>query len=293
MVTSFENEYLASQDADRDYHHHEEGLSAQKLLQQQTNNLIQTFNGYGNPFSDDCPKLLVLNTRQCADQEVADAMKGLEALGNYQYSKFKKEVFIEKSKSIHESIKTNNLHLFKTPKPKKTSKIKQLAAIRSDASLFGRLYIANQHRDGDLDTFFSHENQLYPPSISDHGKLRTGTKSDLVRCIEKGKKDELPRIFDCKIFDGAVLTHTLSAATATTSGDYAQSIFLPFLLRELQYARNRIDVVWDQYLPSSIKPSTRERRGSGVRLKVNPQRYLPSGMIFCWIHRTRMNSSHF
>lgn len=115
-----------------------------------------------------------------------------------------------------------------------------------------------------------------PPSISDHGKLRTGTKSDLVRCIEQGEKDEIPRIFDCKIFDGAVLAHTLSAATATTFGDYAQSIFLPFLLRELQYVRDRIDVVWDQYLPSSIKASTRERRGSGVRLKVNPHTKIPS-----------------
>lgn len=163
VLTSFENEYLASDDADHDYHHHEEGLSAQKLFQKQTNNLIQTINGYGNPFSDDCPELLVLHTRQYADQEVADAMKGLEALGKYQYSKFKKEVFTEQSKSIHESIKKNKLHLFKTRTPKKTSKMKQLTAIRSDANLFGRLYIANQHRDGDLDTFFSHENQLYPP----------------------------------------------------------------------------------------------------------------------------------
>jgi len=115
--------------------------------------------------------------------------------------------------------------------------------------------------------------------MSDHGKLRTGTKSDLIRCIEvfeQGEQDELPRTVDCKIFDGAVLAHTLSAATATTFDDYAQSMFLPFLLRELQYVRDRIDVVWDQYLPSSIKASTRERRGSGVCLKVNPRTKIPS-----------------
>jgi len=32
VVTSFENEYLASDDADLQYHHHDEGLSAQKLF---------------------------------------------------------------------------------------------------------------------------------------------------------------------------------------------------------------------------------------------------------------------
>jgi len=64
-------------------------------------------------------------------------MKGLEALGNAQYNIFKKEVFTEQSKSIHESIKKNKLHLFQTPKLKKTSKTKELTAIQSDASLFG------------------------------------------------------------------------------------------------------------------------------------------------------------
>lgn len=276
LITSFENEYLASEEGSLHYHHHEEGLSAQRLFQKQTINFIETINTYGNPFSDDCQELLVLHTRQCADHEVVNTMKGLEALGNSQYHQFQKSVFIEKSRSIHESIKKNKLHLFKTPKPKKTSKMKELAAIRSDASLFGRLYIANQQRDGDLDVFFSHENQLFPPSISDHGKLRSGTKSDLIRCIEHSEQDEIPSTLDCKIFDGAVLVHTLSAATTTTFDDYAHDVFLPFLLRELQHVNSRIDVVWDRYLPHSIKASTRARRGSGVRLKVSPQTKIPS-----------------
>ena len=68
-------------------------------------------------------------------------------------------------------------------------------------ALFGRLFIANQLRDGDTDVFFSHENQVYPPSLSDHEKLCAFKKSDLVKCLEptamKSKKNE---DFDCKFF---------------------------------------------------------------------------------------------
>ena len=42
-----------------------------------------------------------------------------------------------------------------------------------------------QHRTGDLDEFFVHENQPYPPSLSEFRKLRFGKKSDLLTCITK------------------------------------------------------------------------------------------------------------
>ena len=32
----------------------------------------------------------------------------------------------------------------------------------------------------------------------------------------------------------------------------------------------RIDIIWDQYLPNSIKSSTRQNRGTGVSTKVSP-----------------------
>ena len=32
--------------------------------------------------------------------------------------------------------------------------------------------------------FFSHENQPVPPSLSSLGRLRIGTKSDLLSCLE-------------------------------------------------------------------------------------------------------------
>ena len=42
----------------------------------------------------------------------------------------------------------------------------------------------------------------------------------------------------------------------------------------------RIDVVWDSYLPNSIKNATREKRGSGIRTKVSPGTKIPKN----WAH---------
>ena len=39
---------------------------------------------------------------------------------------------------------------------------------------------------------------------------------------------------------------------------------------------NRVDIVWDRYLESSIKGATQEKRGAGLRRKVNPQTKIPA-----------------
>ena len=67
---------------------------------------------------------------------------------------------------------------------------KQLAALKSDCGLFSRLYISCQTRDGDMNNFFSHENQAAPPALSTGGKIRLGVKADLLRCLESDLLEE-------------------------------------------------------------------------------------------------------
>ena len=55
-----------------------------------------------------------------------------------------------------------------------------------------------------------------------------------------------------------------------TFAEYADKVFLALMKRELRELA-RIYVVWDRYLPGSIKDSTRKRRGSGIRVKVGSQ----------------------
>ena len=72
--------------------------------------------------------------------------------------------------------------------------------------LFLQLYIGCQVRQGDMQNFFAHENHLYPPSLSDMGQLRQGTKSDLLDCLEQGAPSCHERTnVDESVIDGAVV----------------------------------------------------------------------------------------
>jgi hypothetical protein len=51
-------------------------------------------------------------------------------------------------------------------------------------------------------------------------------------------------------------------------------VFIPYLDNQLKGA-TRLDVVWDTYISDSLKESTREKRGKGLRRKVESQTKLP------------------
>ena len=251
-ISQFENQILSESTDPQKFLHHEEGLAVQKSFKQHTERLIEAIKGFGNPFEDDSPELLVLNTRDCADDSVIETVKTIEKLASAKYEQYKKQVIVDRTKSIHDTITKNSLSLFKSPKRKLKSKaLQQLVVQRNNTSLFGRLYIANQQREGDPAIFFSHENQSCPPSLSDFGKIRLGQKSVLLSCLDLSKQPPHPE-FDSKVFDGAAVVHFLPTSTANTFAEYANRIFIPFLLQQLQDAE-RIDCVWDRYLVSSIQ----------------------------------------
>ena len=80
-------------------------------------------------------------------------------------------------RTAEDPLKKNKLPLFS--KKKNLTKVDhQVAALKEDRPLFGRLYITSQNRDGDFQNLFKHENQPWPPSLSHYGELRSGTKSD-------------------------------------------------------------------------------------------------------------------
>ena len=51
-------------------------------------------------------------------------------------------------------------------------------------------------------------------------------------------------------------------------------MFIPHLKRHLQDTK-RLDVVWDEYIQDSLKETTREKRGKGVRRKVSGSTKIP------------------
>ena len=103
----------------------------------------------------------------------------------------------------------NKLALFSTPQAKQTSRSKeQVASLKTKCTLFCRLYIACQARQCNFDSFFEHENQACPPSISDMGQLRQGSKSDLMECLTKSSQPASIHLgIDAKALDGAAIVH--------------------------------------------------------------------------------------
>ena len=141
--------------------------------------------------------------------------------------------------------------------------------------MFSRLFIACQSRDGDLDEFFRHEKQQFPPSLSKFGKLRHGTKADLLSCLKNySKSAPLQPDAEVAILDGAVVVNFLQPLAAKTFHDYAVKVFLPYIEKQLQQV-SRVDIAWDQYIQNSLKSQARSNRGKGIRRRVEESANLP------------------
>ncbi len=67
----------------------------------------------------------------------------------------------------------------------------------------------------------------------------------------------------------------LPTKEAVTFNEYSDKMFLSWTKLQLQ-GSDRIDIVWDRYVQNSLKQSTREKRGRGVRRKVKGQTKLPT-----------------
>jgi hypothetical protein len=69
--------------------------------------------------------------------------------------------------------------------------------------------------------------------------------------------------FDAVILDGAAIVNMLRPITGQTFEAYAIDKFIPYIT-SFHQAR-RIDVVWDEYIPDSLKQHARLKCGKGKR----------------------------
>jgi hypothetical protein len=106
------------------------------------------------------------------------------------------------------------------------------------------------------------------------GKLRIGQKSELLSCLGGDTRAEPPDV-DMKVLDGAAIVHMLPPGKSKTFQDYATSVFVPYVLKQAQTVQ-RLDLVWDTYISNSLKQSTRNTRGQGVRRRVSANVVIPA-----------------
>ena len=170
-------------------------------------------------------------------------------------------------------------------KTKKSAKHQpQVAMLKKNCQLFSLLYIACQVQDGNLDEFFSHENQTFPPSLSKDGMLRTGNKSDLLPSLDdiKDTSQDKPSV-KCIVIDEPAVANILAPMNCTTFKDSWKKVFLLFNLQQLQSGCRKVDFVWDVYLENRLKESARIKRGQGVCRLVLQDLKIPSNWheFFC------------
>ena len=277
ITTEFEEQAIHQSDSDTEHHHHDQQPGVQAAFLKDVKALVKVLEDMGNPFLECSQDLLVIDTRDIMDTQVAETVRRIETIGNEQFTKFVTERLEECTTPVTQPLPNNKLPLFSRPPVKIKSRQKeQLAALKSDCGLFSRLYISCQTRDGDIDNFFSHENQAAPPALSTGGKMRIGIKSDLLRCLESDliEHNTVP-VADAIIIDGAAVVQMLNPGTARTCKEYGEQVFAPYISAQLEKS-NRVDLVWDVYLPASLKASTRQKRAKGTRKRVAASIVMPN-----------------
>ena len=88
------------------------------------------------------------------------------------------------------------------------------------------------------------------------------------------KGDQQTPVVDAKFFDGAAVVQMLNPRMAKTFQEYADLVFLPYVSNQLATTQ-RVDIVWDVYIPDSLKGTTRQKRGKGIRRRVAPTTLIP------------------
>ena len=232
----------------------------------------------GNPFKEVGNDLLILDTKGVVEEEIKVAVLGLATLGQEQYEQFV-EVRLElQNIDFDEPIKRNKIPILAKATRQNVSKSsKTVLALKNDCSLFSRLYISCQVRTGNLDNFFCHENQSYPPALANLGELNGGSNSDLICCLEEIKNSVVaskPNV-DAVILDGAAVVHMLKPGGCTFFTDYSATVFCPYLASMVKDV-SRLDIVWDQYNAMSLKEYTRTQRGTSKRRRVEPPTKVPN-----------------
>ena len=78
-----------------DHQQHEQGAASQERFKKQVQNMFEVMQDMGNPFTDECSKLLVLDTRNCNTDAVVTTVMTIEDVGREQYQKYFKEVIVD------------------------------------------------------------------------------------------------------------------------------------------------------------------------------------------------------
>ena len=244
--------------------HSEQTSQSQKAFYEKVRKLQTVISDMGNSFQEESAELLTLDAKVIAFQHAAEAVGMHYENGRTRIKEFMKSFAGENRSAFYDKIKRNNIDFFEQTKKAAVSDVKQ-KILKDDCRLFSKLFISCQSRECDLMEFFKHENQSFPASLSENGRLYSGTKSQLASLLEANVTcpDTVPED-SAVIIDGSALVNTIPPHKSRTFEEYATLDVFP-KVQSYSSSYDRTDIVFDVYLPSSLKSETRTKRGQGAR----------------------------
>ena len=127
----------------------------------------------GNPSKEESTDILRLHSRDIMDKVSLECLTSIQSKDQEQYATFVEERLRINIKPITATITRNKVVLSNKQAQRSNKAGSKANLLRSESSLFARLYIACQTRDCDLKNFFNHENHPFPPSVSSYGHCRS------------------------------------------------------------------------------------------------------------------------
>ncbi|XP_065660439.1 uncharacterized protein LOC136084312 [Hydra vulgaris] len=194
---------------DDEKNHHEDTLVFEKNYNEHVSEFIEVIKDFGNLFLVEEDILMNLSTKTLLDAEVRASVRKAKQLGIESSKCYIQNCLTIGRDSIFKTIPKNNLCLFREKKILATQKGRlKTVLLKEECKIFASLYVASQHRDGDLYDFFRYENHAYQPAISEYGKLRKTNKSDYLKYLEECSAPSLttPEGITAKVLDvGAIV----------------------------------------------------------------------------------------
>ena len=267
--------------------HPESSISEQQRFLNQLNSLLELVDQgtIVNPYGETGSHLVTLDTGEYMDPEISKCLQELPTTGRAMYAKFKKERIEDCTTPVSDVIPKASLYTFLQPPPANLNKgPNKLASCKASAAVVTQMFVSLQARpDSDMNDFFKHENSRDPPSLSNSGQLRAGTKSQIVGCLPgvpaRGKNSAV-KDASVIILDMPAVVHIVKPQRSNVFGEYAGMHLIPFMENQMSTCTTRIDAVWDRYPEHSLKNQTRAKRlGETVarRTRISDKVPIPKG----------------
>ena len=103
--------------------------------------MVNVMEDFGNPFQEESPDLLVLDTKEIAPPAALDALRRAHEVGQLHFDNFVRERLVERTKSLEDAIHRHKLKTFGQPQKVPEKGANQVKSLKNDVNLFSRLYI--------------------------------------------------------------------------------------------------------------------------------------------------------